>query len=169
MGVKKKTLVPAGQQYGHLTGKTVKENVEGFTYRLLSMAREMADETILHKLSFGDVKSNELFYHKSCYANYINVKYARFLRGCEECEMSSDANLYKAYAMSEVVSHLCVNADIVHKAKDTMAQYNSILRAIEPSAEEETHTTRFVQQRCTHHLDLMASKGHHTSVFLRLV
>ena len=76
--------------------------------------------------------------------------------------------LYKAHAMSEVVSHLCENADIVHKAKDTMAQYNSILRAIEPSAEEETHTTRFVQQRCTHLPDLMTSTGHHTSLFFKV-
>ena len=72
------------------------------------MAALNNNQDLLRKLSFGDVTSNELFYHRDCYQDFRNI-YRRGEKKQMELDCSTLENVEKwtkAITLSKVVGYI---------------------------------------------------------------
>ena len=58
-----------------------KQHVKKTTEKIKTMATDLDNKPILAKLSSGDILSNELNYHKSCYKDFVNKYNQKSLAG----------------------------------------------------------------------------------------
>ena len=70
------------------------------------MAALISNQEILRKLSFGDVTSNELYYHRECYQDFRN-EYNREEKKLRETNTDRRMEEWtKASTLSKIVRHI---------------------------------------------------------------
>ena len=93
----------------HATSKRVNLNhVFFFIKKLKGMASVLEDNEFLSKLISGDVASNELYYHKSCYKTFLSryqQQISKKLNSNKEMRKNKE-NLVKAMRLSQIVNQV---------------------------------------------------------------
>ena len=100
-------LIAAGTK--HASSSKVKTvHVGTLTSKLRDMALFLNDSKLLPKLSTGDVISNELFYHKVCYLEYLN-RHRSAVNASKRAMLNSneeDAEYIKAMCFNRIMMHI---------------------------------------------------------------
>ena len=97
-------LVAAGTLHA-TENKADPSHVQNITEKWESMAAVTNNEELLRKLAFGDVTSNELFYHKNCYQAFRNLYRGR-QREIDRLKLEDTEEWTKSSVLSKIVSYI---------------------------------------------------------------
>ena len=128
---KQEDLCAAGQLYSNVRDKSDHRHIKQFTEQVLNMAMDLNDTTILEKLSTGDVKAKELFYHNKCYAYYKFLHQQKLSKkDTTPSNIYLEIKLLQEFAMNSVVNYLQNSAEDVHRLRELLRMYNDQLKAL---------------------------------------
>lgn len=128
---KQDDLRAAGQLYSNVRDKSDHRHVKQFTEQVLNMAMDLNDTTILEKLSTGDVKAKELFYHNKCYAYYKYLHQQKLSKkDTTPGNIYLEIKLLQEFAMNSVVNYLQNSAEDFHRLRELLRMYNDQLKAL---------------------------------------
>ena len=139
-------LVAAGTF--HATGnKADSSHVQNISEKWKIMAVATNNNELLQKLTFGDVTSNELFYHQACYRTFKN-QYRGKQREIDRSTIEKNVEWKKASAMSKIISYIYETEDevpgSVFDATCLEAMYIELLKC--HNIQVVSHITRFTDK-----------------------
>ena len=147
-------------------------HVDDLTEKWKRMAALNNNQDLLRKLSFGDVTSNELFYHRDCYQDFRNI-YRREEKKQMELDCSTLENVEKwtkAISLSKIVGYIYETERDAHgnifNAKSLETLYIDLLKC--HGIQAASHVTRFAEKLLLQIEDLeKKTVGRTTSLYFK--
>ena len=141
------SLTAAGT-YHASTQKTDSLHVQNLTQKWKIMAAATNNNKLLQKLAFGDVTSNELFYHQNCYTTFKNEYRGKLREVDRQSVQEKNDNWKKASVMSKIISHIyeteAESPGFVFDAKTLETMYIELLEL--HNIQLTSHVTRFADK-----------------------
>ena len=141
-----KNLCAAGVMHGSKTAVD-KQHVEDMTEKIKTMAIALDNKTVLAKLFSGDIVSNELNYHKSCYKDFVCKYNQKTLEESNrEASLQNEIDeFWKAVCFNKVIKHMRETyvTGIDFEASALLKLYERLLK--ENNVTYSPHLTRFTE------------------------